>query len=91
MWDRDFDRRVTRTRDRPLASGELTMKQATIFLGGQLSVGLAVLLSLNPYSIYLGMASMPFVIAYPLMKRFTNYPQVIIINQSIHVLFSYDK
>jgi 4-hydroxybenzoate polyprenyltransferase len=49
MWDRDFDRRVSRTRNRPLASGELTMKQATAFLAAQLSVGLAVLLSLNPY------------------------------------------
>ena len=49
MWDKDFDGRVARTRQRPLASGQLTQLQALVFLGAQLSLGLAVLLSLNTY------------------------------------------
>jgi 4-hydroxybenzoate polyprenyltransferase len=42
MWDRDFDQRVERTKERPLAAGKLTLRQATVFLAAQLSVGLAV-------------------------------------------------
>lgn len=78
MWDRDIDAHVARTRDRPLASGALSMPRATVFLAGQLLVGLGVLLSLNTYSIALGMASVPLVVAYPLMKRFSDYPQLVL-------------
>jgi 4-hydroxybenzoate polyprenyltransferase len=49
LWDKDFDAQVARTKSRPLASGTLTPFQAITFLGAQLSVGLAVLLSLNNY------------------------------------------
>ncbi len=49
MWDKDFDSKVARTSQRPLASGQLTQFQALVFLGAQLSAGLAVLLSLNMY------------------------------------------
>ena len=49
LWDRDVDRRVDRTRGRPLAAGQLTTRQALGFLGLQLSVGLAVLTQLNSY------------------------------------------
>jgi 4-hydroxybenzoate polyprenyltransferase len=44
MWDRKFDAAVARTRDRPLASGELTMTRAMIWLAAQCSIGLLVLL-----------------------------------------------
>ena len=47
LWDRDFDRQVARTRDRPLASGVVTVPQALTFLAAQLGVGLAVVLQLN--------------------------------------------
>ena len=49
MWDKDFDSQVARTSRRPLASGQLTQFQALVFLGAQLSAGLAVLLSLNNF------------------------------------------
>ena len=65
MWDRDIDRKVARTRTRPLTSGQLTMLDATVFLGGQLGVGLLVLLQLNWYSVLLGASSMGLVVAYP--------------------------
>lgn len=76
MWDKDFDKHVERTKNRPLASGQVTMPQATAFLAAQLSCGLGVLLSFEVDTIVLGMASMPLVVAYPLMKRITNWPQL---------------
>jgi 4-hydroxybenzoate polyprenyltransferase len=80
MWDKDFDKLVTRTKDRPLASGELTQAQAFGFLGAQLTTGLAVLVSL-PHTYYCfvwGALSLPLVVVYPLMKRYTNWPQLVL-------------
>lgn len=78
LWDRDLDYRVERTKQRPLASGELGTNQAIVFLGGQLTLGLGVLLSLNVECIKLGFAVMPLVVSYPLMKRYTNWPQAVL-------------
>jgi len=75
---RDFDRHVERTKTRPLASGKLNLTNAIGFLSAQLGVGLVVLLSLNPTTQILGLASMPLVVAYPLMKRYTNWPQLVL-------------
>ncbi|XP_074621017.1 4-hydroxybenzoate polyprenyltransferase, mitochondrial-like [Acropora palmata] len=75
MWDVDFDKKVARTISRPLAAGSITPFQALVFLGLQLSVGLSILLSLNSYSIVLGASSLALVVTYPLMKRFTHWPQ----------------
>ena len=47
LWDRDFDRRVFRTRSRPLASGAVSVPQALAFLALQLAAGLAVVVQLN--------------------------------------------
>jgi 4-hydroxybenzoate polyprenyltransferase len=74
LWDKDFDKHVERTKNRPLASGAISVNQAYGFLALQLSGGLGVLLSL-PHTLTcfkLGMASMPFVIAYPAMKRYVS-------------------
>ncbi len=78
MWDKDFDKSVERTRSRPLASGELTVSDAMKFLALQLSCGLGVLLTFNLNSILLGLASFPLVVIYPLMKRYTNWPQLVL-------------
>ncbi|XP_046624237.1 4-hydroxybenzoate polyprenyltransferase, mitochondrial isoform X3 [Neodiprion virginianus] len=78
MWDRDIDRKVARTKDRPLVSGEVTQLEALVFLSGQLGVGLLVLLQLNWYSILLGASSLGLVVIYPLMKRITHWPQLIL-------------
>jgi 4-hydroxybenzoate polyprenyltransferase len=75
LADRDLDARVERTRHRPLASGQLTTGQAVAFLVLQLLVGLLILFSFNRFTILLGFASMPLVIAYPFMKRITWWPQ----------------
>ncbi|XP_038104265.1 4-hydroxybenzoate polyprenyltransferase, mitochondrial [Culex quinquefasciatus] len=78
MWDRDIDAKVARTKSRPLVAGELTQLDAWMFLGGQLAVGLLVLLELNWYSIVLGASSLGLVIVYPLMKRITHWPQLVL-------------
>ncbi|GJJ07634.1 Para-hydroxybenzoate--polyprenyltransferase [Clathrus columnatus] len=79
LWDRKLDRAVERTKDRPLARNDITPTKAIVFLGGQLSVGLAVLLQLNWYSIFLGAASLPIVTLYPFMKRITYWPQFVLV------------
>jgi 4-hydroxybenzoate polyprenyltransferase len=80
MWDRDIDKQVERTKTRPLASGDLTMQQATGFLAAQLSVGLGVLLSLphTAFCFKLGAASLPLVALYPTAKRWTRFPQLVL-------------
>ncbi|ENN72819.1 hypothetical protein HUJ04_013386 [Dendroctonus ponderosae] len=78
MWDRDIDAKVKRTKDRPLVNGDVSLQKAVVFLAAQLSVGLAVLLQLNWYSIELGASSLALVIVYPLMKRFTYWPQFVL-------------
>ena len=78
LWDQDYDKHVERTKHRPLASGQLTTNQALVFLGGQLTVGLGVLMSFDLTCVALGMSSMPLVVLYPLCKRFTNWPQLVL-------------
>ena len=78
LWDADFDKQVERTKERPLANGSISSFNALLFLGLQLSGGLVVLLTLNSPTILLGLASMPLVVAYPLMKRFTYFPQFVL-------------
>eukprot|EP01126_Amoeba_proteus_P046559 TRINITY_DN5269_c0_g1_i2.p1 TRINITY_DN5269_c0_g1~~TRINITY_DN5269_c0_g1_i2.p1 ORF type:complete len:170 (+),score=19.76 TRINITY_DN5269_c0_g1_i2:414-923(+) len=78
MWDIKLDRLVERTRTRPLASGQLTRKQATYLLISQLFLGLLVLLQFNWFSVGLGLCSIPLVFLYPSAKRFTNYPQFVL-------------
>ena len=78
LWDRDLDRKVTRTAQRPIAAGEITVPEAITFLGGLLTVGLAVLTQLNAYSIVLGASSLALVVVYPLMKRITYVPQLVL-------------
>ncbi|KIM46021.1 hypothetical protein M413DRAFT_441090 [Hebeloma cylindrosporum] len=78
MWDKNLDKSVDRTRERPLAHGDITQKQALTFLSVQLTAGLAVLLQLNWHSILLGASSLSLVTIYPLMKRITNWPQAVL-------------
>ncbi|KAK9877555.1 hypothetical protein WA026_018661 [Henosepilachna vigintioctopunctata] len=78
MWDKDIDSKVERTRSRPLVKGDVSTKQVWLFLAGQLSLGLAVLLQLNWTSVILGASSLGLVISYPLMKRVTYWPQLVL-------------
>ncbi|HYB09242.1 MAG TPA: 4-hydroxybenzoate octaprenyltransferase [Alphaproteobacteria bacterium] len=75
ITDRDYDAKVARTRTRPLPSGSVKLHQAFVFLALQLLAALAILASFNRFAIWLGAASLVVVFAYPLMKRFTYWPQ----------------
>ncbi|KAF9395459.1 Para-hydroxybenzoate--polyprenyltransferase, mitochondrial precursor (PHB:polyprenyltransferase) [Podila verticillata] len=78
LWDRNIDKKVERTKVRPLASGAVSPAQAVAFLGLQLGAGLAVLCQMNLYSIMLGASSLSLVATYPAMKRITYWPQVVL-------------
>lgn len=75
LWDRDLDKNVERTRGRPLASGQVSVRQATAFLSVLMTAGLCILLQFNMAAIVTGVCSVLFIIAYPLMKRITWWPQ----------------
>jgi 4-hydroxybenzoate polyprenyltransferase len=78
LWDRDLDRRVERTRGRPLASGAVSARQAVAFLAALCTLGLVILLQLRAAAIWLGVLSLLPVVLYPLAKRVTDYPQLVL-------------
>ncbi len=78
IWDRHIDAKVTRTKNRPLANGDLSLSQALFFLCALLLTGLVVLWQFPLWSIQLGATSIILVILYPLAKRFTHWPQLIL-------------
>ncbi len=73
--DRDFDAKVARTALRPIPSGQVSVRQAVVFLAAQLLVGFLILLLFNRFTILLGVLSLALVFTYPLMKRVTYWPQ----------------
>jgi 4-hydroxybenzoate polyprenyltransferase len=74
--DRDLDAGVARTRTRPIPAGQVTVRQAQVFLVAQALVGLLVLLQFNGATIGLGVLSLVTVAVYPFLKRITWWPQV---------------
>lgn len=74
--DTDIDMKVARTRSRPIPSGQVTKRQAALFLVLQSLVGLVVLLQFNSTTVLLGVASLVLVAIYPFMKRVTWWPQL---------------
>jgi 4-hydroxybenzoate polyprenyltransferase len=78
IWDADIDPHVDRTKDRPIAAGEISIPAAFAFLSAQLACGLAVLLSLNQTSFIVGAPIVIPVMLYPLAKRTTRYPQAVL-------------
>ena len=76
ITDRDFDGQVARTRSRPIPSGQVTVKQALVWMVVQALVAALVLFSYNRLAIALGFASLALVVIYPFAKRFTWWPQV---------------
>lgn len=76
ITDRDYDGAVERTRNRPIPSGQVSVKQAVIWMGLQALISLGVLLTFNWAAIGLGFLSLFPVAIYPFAKRFTWWPQV---------------
>ena len=73
--DREFDKKVSRTKNRPLASGKISVKLALIYTMGLCFVAFCVLINFNYFTVIAALISMPLAFTYPLMKRFTYWPQ----------------
>ena len=74
--DRKFDKNVERTKDRPLASGGVSVRLALSYVVILCLLAFLVLINFNSFTILLALASMPFAFTYPLMKRYTYWPQL---------------
>ncbi len=76
ITDKDFDKKVKRTKNRPLASGIISVKAAMIYSIILCILAFLVLINFNLITILLAIASMPLAFTYPLMKRYTYWPQL---------------
>ena len=76
IFDKEFDQKVKRTKNRPLASGKISIKLAIFYCCILCLMALLVLLNFNYFTIVLALGSMPLAFSYPLMKRFTYWPQL---------------
>ena len=76
ILDRKFDAKVFRTKNRPIASGKISVSLAIFYSLVLCFLALIVLLNFNFFTITLAFASMPLAFTYPLMKRYTYWPQL---------------
>ncbi len=76
VLDRKFDKKVFRTKDRPIASGKVSIFTGLFYATSLCLLAFFVLLNFNHFTIFLALASMPLAFTYPLMKRFTYWPQL---------------
>ncbi len=76
ILDKDFDKKVIRTKNRPLASGKITIKLALLYTVILCFSALLVLINFNWLTIVFALSSMPLAFSYPLMKRYTYWPQL---------------
>ena len=74
--DKNFDKKVERTKNRPIASGKVTVKLALIYSVVLCGLAFLVLINFNKFTIYMALLSMPLAFTYPLMKRITYWPQL---------------
>ena len=76
ILDKEFDKKVSRTKNRPIASGKISLKLALTYVVFLCFIALLVLLNFNTFTIILALCSMPLAFSYPLMKRYTYWPQL---------------
>jgi 4-hydroxybenzoate polyprenyltransferase len=74
--DRNFDKKVSRTKNRPIASGEVNLFQGLLYSVVLCAIAFVVLIQFNLLTIILAIGSMPLAFTYPLMKRYTYWPQL---------------
>tara|TARA_B110000438_G_scaffold221882_1_gene215192 strand:- start:1836 stop:2699 length:864 start_codon:yes stop_codon:yes gene_type:complete len=74
--DKEFDKKVKRTKNRPIASSKVSVKLAIFYTIILCSLAFLVLINFNKITIILALGSMPLAFTYPLMKRFTYWPQL---------------
>ena len=76
VLDKKFDAKVFRTKDRPIASGKISTRLAIFYSTILCLLAFLVLINFNLFTIILALSSMPLAFTYPLMKRFTYWPQL---------------
>ena len=76
ILDKEFDKKVFRTKTRPIASGQVSIKLGIFYATILCLLALLILLNFNKYTIILALCSMPLAFTYPLMKRYTYWPQL---------------
>tara|TARA_B100001057_G_scaffold315144_1_gene315210 strand:- start:373 stop:1239 length:867 start_codon:yes stop_codon:yes gene_type:complete len=76
VLDRKFDEKVFRTKNRPIASGKISVKLGLFYASLLCLLAFFILISFNLFTIIIALASMPLAFTYPLMKRFTYWPQL---------------
>jgi len=76
ILDKEFDKKVSRTKNRPIASGKVSIKLGLAYVVFLCIIALLVLLNFNTLTIILALGSMPLAFSYPLMKRYTYWPQL---------------
>ena len=76
VLDRKFDEKVFRTKNRPIASGKVSIKLGLLYASLLCLLAFLVLINFNFFTIIIALASMPLAFTYPLMKRFTYWPQL---------------
>jgi len=76
ILDKEFDKKVFRTKNRPIASNQISIKLGIFYVVLLCFFALLVLLNFNNYTIILALGSMPLAFTYPLMKRYTYWPQL---------------
>ena len=74
--DKNFDKKVERTKNRPIASGKVSVRLALIYSLILCGLAFLVLINFNKFTILMALLSMPLAFTYPLMKRFTYWPQL---------------
>ena len=74
--DKDFDKKVQRTKKRPIASGKISVKNSLIYVVILCSIAFVILVQFNLLTILLGLCSMLLAFSYPFMKRITYWPQL---------------
>ena len=74
--DKEFDKKVQRTKQRPIASGKIPIKLAIFYATALCLLALVVLINFNTFTIIMALGSMPLAFTYPLMKRYTYWPQL---------------
>jgi len=76
ILDKEYDKKVERTQNRPIASNNISVKVGILYSATLCFLALLVLLNFNKITIILALGSMPLAFTYPLMKRFTYWPQL---------------
>ena len=76
IFDKEFDKKVLRTKQRPIASGQVSIKLGLIYTLILCFLALLVLINFNTLTIIVALGSMPLAFSYPLMKRYTYWPQL---------------